>query len=148
VLICFSTGEAGQGSKEYYLASASDKVFIQPSGLIGLLGVAFQSYFFKDLFSKIGLKAQIFNYHEYKNAGNMFTESGYTDAHREQTQKITDSLFEQVMLDMLRSIPRDRLTTLFRRRPRSSPGSPSPAESRRNGFKRLLTKPRSTRTRR
>ena len=92
------SGEAGQGSKEYYLASAFDKIYLQPSGLVGLLGIAFQNYFFKDLFEKIGLMAQIFHYHEYKNVGNMFTERGYTDAHREQIQKITDSLFEQVSL--------------------------------------------------
>ena len=69
---------------------------MQPSGLVGLIGVSMQSLFFKDLLAKIGVQAQIFNYHEYKNAGNMFTESSYTDAHREQSQRLTDGMFELV----------------------------------------------------
>jgi protease-4 len=91
-----SSGEAGQGSTQYYLASAFDKIFLQPSGLVGLIGVSMQSLFFKDFLAKIGVQAQIFNYHEYKNAGNMFTESSYTDAHREQSQRLTDGMFELV----------------------------------------------------
>ena len=70
---------------------------MQPSGLVGLIGLSMQSMFFKELLSRIGLMAQIFHYHEYKNAANIFTESGYTEAHREQSQRIVDSMFEQVL---------------------------------------------------
>jgi hypothetical protein len=91
-----SSGEAGQGSTQYYLASAFDKIFMQPSGLVGLIGVSMQSLFFKDFLAKIGVQAQIFNYHEYKNAVNMLTESSFTDAHREQSQRLTDGMFELV----------------------------------------------------
>jgi protease-4 len=91
-------GEAGQGvgMQQYLLASHFDKVFMQPSGMVGLLGVHQPTFFYKKLLAKIGIQPQFFKFFEYKNAPNSLTEEGYTDAHRHQSQLLADSIFEQM----------------------------------------------------
>ena len=47
-----------QGS--YYLASAADKVWLNPSGMLDWHGIASQPIFFTDLMKKVGVKMQVF----------------------------------------------------------------------------------------
>ena len=93
-----SFGEGGsQGTGQYYLASAFDKIYLQPSGLVGMIGLHAESYFLKDMLAKIGIKPQFFKYYEYKNAANMFTEDSFTKEHKEQSVRLFESLFRQLI---------------------------------------------------
>ncbi len=53
-------GETGRGSQEYYLASAFDKIFLQPSGLLSMTGIHSETYFLKGALEKIGAYPQFF----------------------------------------------------------------------------------------
>mmetsp|Transcript_6808 Transcript_6808/g.15998 ORF Transcript_6808/g.15998 Transcript_6808/m.15998 type:complete len:621 (+) Transcript_6808:65-1927(+) len=110
-------GEAGDGTVGYYFASAFDKVYMQPSGLLGLMGVHSPVLFFKRLLTRIGIEPQVFNYYEYKNATNPLTQEGFTAAHREQMSKLLGSLFEQLVDGVAqgRSLDTDTVKTLFNR---------------------------------
>mmetsp|Transcript_20172 Transcript_20172/g.39156 ORF Transcript_20172/g.39156 Transcript_20172/m.39156 type:complete len:627 (+) Transcript_20172:68-1948(+) len=90
-------GESGQGTAQYYLASAFDKIYLQPSGLVGLIGMHSETFFLKNMLAKIGVYPQFLAYFEYKNAANMFTQDGFTEQHREQTHRLMDSLFRQII---------------------------------------------------
>ncbi len=95
-----SFGEAGSGNSSYYLASAFDSIFMQPSGSLGLTGFMSLSPFFKGTLVKLGVTPQLGAREEYKTARNQFTETKYTDAHRQMSQDIVNSVLNRFASDI------------------------------------------------
>ncbi|KAA0098659.1 signal peptide peptidase SppA [Mycolicibacterium sp. P1-18] len=89
--------ETYPGTMSYYLASAFREVWMQPSGTVGLVGFATNALFLRDAFEKAGIQAQFVARGEYKSAANTFTETSYTDAHREADGRLIGSLHDQVL---------------------------------------------------
>ena len=90
-------GEFGPGNGGYYLASAFDEIYLQPSGDIGLTGLLAQSPFLRGTLDKLGLVPRMDHRYEYKNAMNLFTEKKFTPAHKEATSKVLFSFFGQMV---------------------------------------------------
>jgi protease-4 len=88
--------ETYPGTMSYYLASAFGEVWMQPSGSLGLIGFASNAMFLRDALAKAGIEAQFVARGEYKSAANLFTEDGFTDAHREAVTRMLESLQGQV----------------------------------------------------
>lgn len=88
--------ETFPGTLSYYLASAFDEVWMQPSGTVGLIGFATNALFLRDALDKAGIEAQFVARGEYKSAANLFTQTRYTDAHREADTRLVESLHTQV----------------------------------------------------
>jgi protease IV len=84
------------GTLSYYLASAFGEVWMQPAGSVGLIGFASNATFLRDALDKAGIEAQFVARGEYKSAANLFTEGGFTEAHREAVTRMLESLQEQV----------------------------------------------------
>jgi protease-4 len=89
-------GEFGPGNGAYYLATAFDHIYLQPSGDVGLTGIIMESPFIKDALSKLGVTFHGDHRYEYKNALNFLTETKYTDAHKEAMTAILTSWFNQM----------------------------------------------------
>lgn len=89
-------GEVGPGNGAYYLATAFDQVWLQPSGDVGLTGTAFVSPFVRGTLDKLGVVPRMDHRHEYKNALNVFTEKSMTPPHREAMARISASWMEQL----------------------------------------------------
>jgi protease IV len=90
-------GEFSPGSVGYYLATFCDEIWLQPSGDVCLTGVAIEVPFLRGALDKAGIAPQLAQRHEYKNAANLFTEVGFTDAHREATRRIVESTTDQLV---------------------------------------------------
>jgi protease IV len=90
-------GEFGDGSVSYYLATSFEEVWLQPSGDVCLTGVATEVPFLRGALDKAGITPQIAQRHEYKSAANIFTERGFTAAHREVTERVVQSVMEQLV---------------------------------------------------
>ena len=90
-------GEFGPGNGAYYLAAAFDRIYLQPSGDIGLTGLMAESAFVSGTLEKLGISPRMDHRYEYKNALNMFTEKKYTQPHREATLQIIESQFGQIV---------------------------------------------------
>ncbi|MBB2913964.1 protease-4 [Streptosporangium becharense] len=90
-------GEFGAGTVPYYLATAFERVYLQPSGDVGLTGVAMEQRFLRGALGKLGVEYQLGQRHEYKTAANTFTQDHMTEAHRESMSRITESVTEQVV---------------------------------------------------
>ena len=90
-------GEFGPGNGAYYLATAFDRIYLQPSGDIGLTGLMAESTFVSGTLEKLGLSPRMDHRYEYKNALNMFTEKKYTQPHREALLQIIESQFGQIV---------------------------------------------------
>jgi protease-4 len=89
-------GEFGPGNSSYYLSTAFDQVYLQPSGDVGLTGIMLESPFVKGTLEKLGTKFHGDHRYEYKAALNLYTESKFTPAHREEDQAIIDSWFSEM----------------------------------------------------
>ena len=92
-----SFGEFGPGNQGYYLATAFDEIWLQPSGDLGLNGINAESTFLRGTFDKLELEVRMDHRHEYKNAMNQYTERGYTPAHREALAKVLTSMHGQMV---------------------------------------------------
>jgi protease IV len=88
--------ETYPGTLSYYLASAFGEVWMQSSGSVGLVGFASSATFLRDALDKAGIEAQFTARGEYKSAANLFTEGGFTEAHREAVTRMLESLQDQV----------------------------------------------------
>ncbi len=90
-------GEFAPGNGAYYLATAFDEVWLQPSGDLGLNGLVAESAFVRSALDKLGVKPEFGQRHEFKNAMNTFTETKFTDAHREATKALVESIWGQLV---------------------------------------------------
>jgi protease-4 len=114
-----SFGEAGNATGAYYLASAFDEVYIQPSGDVNLTGLAFETPFARDAFAKLGVQPRIGQRYEYKNAVNTYTEQSFTAPHREAMEKLLGSLYGQIVRGISedRKLSEDEVKALIDRAP-------------------------------
>ncbi len=85
--------ELPDGDKEYYLATACDRIFIHPLGWLGINGLAAYVPFFKGTLDRLGITAEFEHIEEFKTAYNQFTEKGFTPAHREMLTSIYENVF-------------------------------------------------------
>ena len=92
-----SFGEFGPATVPYYLASAFEEIWIQPSGEVGLTGMVAEAVFVKDALAKLGIVPQMSRRHEYKNAADTFLATKMSDAHREAAGRLAASAMEQVV---------------------------------------------------
>ena len=89
-------GEFTHGNVPYYLATAFDRIYLQPSGALGLTGVAVEQLFLHDALAKIGVAFQSAKRYEYKSAADNLTERGFTGPAREATERLALSVAEQI----------------------------------------------------
>jgi protease-4 len=85
------------GDREYYLATAADKIYLMPSTSLDLTGVATYALFLRGTLDKIGAYPDLHRIGDYKTAVNAFTETGYTAAHKEMDTALNRDLFEQIV---------------------------------------------------
>jgi protease-4 len=85
------------GDREYYLATAADKVFLLPSSSLDLSGVATYQLFLRGSLDKIGAYPDLHHIGDYKTYSNTFTQKGYTAAHKEMDQSLNVDLYEQLV---------------------------------------------------
>jgi protease-4 len=83
--------------RDYYLASAADKVFLMPSSPLDLAGVATYELFLRGTLDKVGVYPDLHHIGDYKTATNTFTEKSFTAAHREMDESLNRDLYEQIV---------------------------------------------------
>ncbi len=91
-----SFGDFGPGNLAYYLATAFDQIYLQPSGDLGLTGIALETTFYRGTLDKLGIDYEVAKRHEYKNAVNVLTEHAFDAPHREAQQRLVESVTEQI----------------------------------------------------
>jgi len=87
--------EAPEFDKEYYLATACDRIILHPMGWLGVNGIGGWVPFFKEGLDKLGVEADYEHVEEYKTAYNMFTEKGFTEAHKAMMESLYGDIFSR-----------------------------------------------------
>ena len=103
-------GEFSAGNVPYYLATAFETIFLQPSGDIGLTGLAVERVFLRGALDKLGVRMEVGARHEYKSAAEQLTEQGFSGPSREATERIARSVTEQLVTAVAErtAIPSDK----------------------------------------
>lgn len=89
-------GDFSPGNVPYYLATAFDRVYLQPSGDLGLTGIRLEQWFYRGAAEKLGLDYQVGKRQEYKTAADRLTERAFTPPAREATGQVAASLAGQL----------------------------------------------------
>ncbi len=85
------------GEREYYLASATDRIYLLPTSSVDVTGVATYEVFLKGTLDKIGTQADFEKIGDYKTAPNQLTQTTFTPAHREMTESLTRDMYDQLV---------------------------------------------------
>ena len=85
------------GDREYYLASAADRVYLLPTSALDLTGVASYEVFLRGTFDKLGAYPDFLQIGDYKTAVNQLTQKSFTPAHREMAQSLNGDTYEQLV---------------------------------------------------
>lgn len=89
-------GEFSAGNVPYYLATAFETIYLQPSGDVGLTGLNIERPFLRGTLDKLGVRMEVGARHEYKSAAEQLTERGFSGPAREATQRIAESVTAQL----------------------------------------------------
>jgi protease-4 len=80
-------------NKDYYIATACDKIYLPPSGELFVTGLAADVMFFRGTLDKLGIYPDIYQIGKYKTAGDTFTQKEMTPEHREFINLLLDDLY-------------------------------------------------------
>lgn len=78
----------------YYIASACDKVILNPRGFLEVDGISAKFVMYKGLFDKLGVDFQVFRVGKFKSAVEPFIQKEMSDANREQVTAYITSLYK------------------------------------------------------
>lgn len=87
-------------TRAYFLASACEKVFMQPSGTLGPLGLHMQQPFLRKTLDKIGIEPELEHIGDYKTASDTFMREDASEAHRDMMNWLLDHLYEEIVTEI------------------------------------------------
>ena len=82
-------------NKEYYIATAADKIFLAPAGDLYVNGFAAESMFYKGSLDKLGIEAEVIQIGpKYKNAPDQYTKKEMGEGQQEVVNAILDEYWK------------------------------------------------------
>jgi protease-4 len=103
-------GEGGNGTADYTLATACTEIWLQPSGELGLMGVAAETTFLRGALDKLGVEPQLDKRYEYKSAADRVMQKEFSPEHREAVDRVVASIWEQAVAAITAGRPLDEAT--------------------------------------
>ncbi len=82
---------------EYYLASAADKVYVNPQGTVDLHGLTMQVMFYKGLLDKLGVEPIVIRHGTYKAAVEPYITDRMSEANREQNKLLAETVWNSML---------------------------------------------------
>ncbi len=94
----------GAGTKEYYLATAADKIFMAPEDELDVKGLRAELMFVKGTLDKLGVEMEFEHVGKYKDAPDMFTRTTPVP----ETLEVTNQILDQYFGDFINAIAEGR----------------------------------------
>jgi protease IV len=110
-----SFGEFSASNVQYYLATAFEQIWLQPSGDLGLTGIAVERLFLRGVLDRVGADFQVAKRSEFKSAAEQLTETGFSEPARQATERLTASVTEQLVAAIAerRGLSQDKVSSLI-----------------------------------
>jgi len=98
----------------YYLSTAADKIFINPSSTVDFKGLSGEVMFYRNALEKMGIEVQVTRHGKFKGAVEPFMLDGLSDENEEQIRAYVGSIWSHVVSGIARSrgITEERLNQL------------------------------------
>lgn len=96
------------GTREYYLATAANQVYIAPEDMLDLKGLRAELLFFRKTLDKLGVEVEIQHAGKYKDFGDMFTRTSMSP----ETKEVLDSVLDEIYKHLLSTIATGRKKTV------------------------------------
>ena len=84
-------------TKDYLLASACDQIVMPESGSVMMLGLRAEVTFYKGLFDKVGIKADMMQVGEFKGAAEPYSRTEMSAPFREEMESVLDDYFDLIV---------------------------------------------------
>ena len=102
-----SYGEGGDGTLHYYLASAAEELWIQPSGSLDITGYSLEIPYARAALDKVGIAPQFAWRKEFKGVLQSYSEKTPPASVTKNTQTLLDSLLSQTITAIAASRQQD-----------------------------------------
>ncbi len=99
IVVFFERG----GWMQYYLASVADKIMVDPSTTITMMGFNFGKTYYRGLFDKLGIGIEEWRFFRYKSAFESLSRTSMSDADREQLHRLAEGFYEVLREDICAS---------------------------------------------
>ena len=112
-------------TQDYVLACACDSIVMPESGAVMMLGLRAEVTFFKNLFNKIGIEADMMRVGEYKAAAEQYTREKMSPQFREEMEEVLDSYFDIILssVSKARGIDRAKVESIIDTGPHTAAAS-------------------------
>jgi len=84
------------GLREYYLASAADRIYLAPEDYLDVKGLRLEAMYFKGTLDKLGIQFEVEHMGKYKDAGDMFTRKDMSPETKESLNALLDGIWDNV----------------------------------------------------
>ncbi len=81
------------GSREYYLASAADRIYLSPGDMLEVKGFLLEAMYFKNGLDKLGVQFEVDHIGRYKDAGDVLTRTNMSPETREVLGQVLDQIY-------------------------------------------------------
>ncbi len=97
--VAFATNfsSARGATVEYYLATAFDTIWMQPSGELAITGISLELPFAAEALEKVGVEAKIRQREEFKSAPETFMRRSLSKPARQNLQTVVDTWLAQIV---------------------------------------------------
>jgi protease IV len=98
----------------YYLATAADKVFLNPGGSVDFVGMSAELMFYKKALEKLDIEPEIIRHGKFKSAVEPFMYDKMSPENREQIRTYVGSIWNHIVeqISFSRKIPAARLNQI------------------------------------
>jgi len=94
----------GPSAREYYLATATDRIYLAPEDSLDLKGLRVEAVFIKNTFDKLGVHADVIHAGKYKDAGDLLTQTSMSP----ETREVLDQILDQYYGNLIDTIAQGR----------------------------------------
>jgi len=96
------------GTREYYLATAAERIYMAPQDMLNLKGLRVEMMYFRNTLEKIGVTVQIEHAGQYKDFGDTFTRESMSP----ETREVMNSVLDEVYGNLLQRVSDSRKKTV------------------------------------
>ena len=104
----------GISTTGYYIASAADRIFMNPAGYLDLRGLSLTATFYRGLLEKVGGKAHFVRIGKYKSSPEAYTRSNMSEVARQARDSLMDSIYHTLVSDLGRDRNRSAKEMMLR----------------------------------
>ncbi len=90
-------------TRDYYLASAADKIYLDPAGEMALTGIATTTMYWRGALELVGVTPEFEKIAEYKSAPEQFTRRGPTVPAAQMRSELLDGIWDEVVTAIAKS---------------------------------------------